>query len=174
MQFFLVLGVPTFGEGGSTWLGQNPKFFQKVHLRAPLRREGKRETDTRREGKRETDIKREGKKRNRHKKGRKKERKKECQSGMISLVCLCLAVAWEAAKTILDCHFQNLAVVVIYHLPSWSRLSNEGVCVDNKVDRRIRFSSLLLCSRHCSTSSSPKTSNSGGEFKKHSCMYISG
>ena len=98
-------------------LGQNPKFFQKVHLRAPLRREGKRETDTRREGKRETDIKREGKKRNRHKKGRKKERKKECQSGMISLVCLCLAVAWEAAKTILDCHFQNLAVVVIYHLP---------------------------------------------------------
>ena len=37
-NFFLVLGVPTFGEGGATWLGQNPKFFQKVHLRAPLKR----------------------------------------------------------------------------------------------------------------------------------------
>ena len=37
-HFFLVLGVPTFGdgEGGSTWLGQNPKFFQKIDLRAPL------------------------------------------------------------------------------------------------------------------------------------------
>ena len=33
-SFFLVLGVPTFG--GSTWLGQNPKFFQKFHLKAPL------------------------------------------------------------------------------------------------------------------------------------------
>ena len=32
---FLVLGVPTFGEG-STWLGQNPNFFQKFHLKAPL------------------------------------------------------------------------------------------------------------------------------------------
>ena len=35
-QFF-VLGVPTFGEGGgSTWLGQNPKNFQKNDLKAPL------------------------------------------------------------------------------------------------------------------------------------------
>ena len=36
--FFLVLGVPTFDEGGggSTWLGQNPKFFQKFDLKAPL------------------------------------------------------------------------------------------------------------------------------------------
>ena len=29
-HFFLVLGVPTFREGGgSTWLGQNPKFFKR-------------------------------------------------------------------------------------------------------------------------------------------------
>ena len=35
--FFLVLGVPTLGEGGgSTWLGQIPKFFQKLDLKAPL------------------------------------------------------------------------------------------------------------------------------------------
>ena len=35
---FLVLGVPTFDEGGeeSTWLGQNPKFSQKIDLKAPL------------------------------------------------------------------------------------------------------------------------------------------
>ena len=39
-HFFLVLGVPTFGEGGgSTWLGQNPKFFQKVDLKASLIRQ---------------------------------------------------------------------------------------------------------------------------------------
>ena len=37
-HFFLVLGVPTFGEGGSTWLGQNPKFFQKFELKASLLR----------------------------------------------------------------------------------------------------------------------------------------
>ena len=32
------MGVPTFEERGrgSTWLGQNPKFFQKSNLRAPL------------------------------------------------------------------------------------------------------------------------------------------
>ena len=36
-NFFLVLGVPTLGEGGgSTWLGQIPKFFQKLDLKAPL------------------------------------------------------------------------------------------------------------------------------------------
>ena len=37
-SIFLVLGVPTFGEGegGSTWLGQNPNFFQKSDLKAPL------------------------------------------------------------------------------------------------------------------------------------------
>ena len=35
--FFLVLGVPTLGEGGgSTWLGQIPKFFQKFDLKASL------------------------------------------------------------------------------------------------------------------------------------------
>ena len=35
--FFLVLGVPTLGEGGgSTWLGQIPKFFQKCDLKASL------------------------------------------------------------------------------------------------------------------------------------------
>ena len=35
--FFLVLGVPTFGEGGgSPWLGQIPKFFQKLDLKASL------------------------------------------------------------------------------------------------------------------------------------------
>ena len=33
--FFLVLGVPTLGEG-STWLGQIPKFFQKFDLKASL------------------------------------------------------------------------------------------------------------------------------------------
>ena len=38
--FFLVLGVPTLGEGGgSTWLGQIPKFFQKFDLKAPLSRQ---------------------------------------------------------------------------------------------------------------------------------------
>ena len=37
--FFLVLGVPTLGEGGgSTWLGQIPKFFQKFDLKASLLR----------------------------------------------------------------------------------------------------------------------------------------
>ena len=40
--FFLVLGVPIFGEGrgggrGSTWLGQNANFFQKLDLKASLR-----------------------------------------------------------------------------------------------------------------------------------------
>ena len=35
-HFFLVLGVPTFDEGGSTWLEQNPKFFEKLDLKAPL------------------------------------------------------------------------------------------------------------------------------------------
>ena len=36
--FFLVLGLPTFGERrGSTWLGQNPKFFQKSRMKAPLK-----------------------------------------------------------------------------------------------------------------------------------------
>ena len=35
--FFLVLGVPTLG-GGLTWLGQIPKFFQKLDLKAPLTR----------------------------------------------------------------------------------------------------------------------------------------
>ena len=41
--FFLVLGVPTLGEGegGSTWLGQIPKFFQKLDLKAPLIKPGK-------------------------------------------------------------------------------------------------------------------------------------
>ena len=37
INFFLVLGVPTFGEGGGAWLGKNPKFFQKIHLKDPLR-----------------------------------------------------------------------------------------------------------------------------------------
>ena len=34
--FFLVLGVPTYGEGGSTWLGQKTKFFDRFNLKAPL------------------------------------------------------------------------------------------------------------------------------------------
>ena len=36
--FFLVLGVPTYGEGGggSTWLGQKTKFFDRFNLRSPL------------------------------------------------------------------------------------------------------------------------------------------
>ena len=34
--FFLVVGVPTFGEGSSR-LGQNPKFAQKIFWTAPLR-----------------------------------------------------------------------------------------------------------------------------------------
>ena len=39
--FFLVLGVPTYGEGGgSTWLGQKTKFFQWFYLRAPLKMNG--------------------------------------------------------------------------------------------------------------------------------------
>ena len=34
--FFLVLGVPNYDKGGgSTWLGQNPKFFEKFDLKAP-------------------------------------------------------------------------------------------------------------------------------------------
>ena len=36
-KIFLVLGVPNFGEGGSTWLDQIPKFFQKLDLKASLR-----------------------------------------------------------------------------------------------------------------------------------------
>ena len=37
-SFFLVLGVPTLGEGGgSTWLGQIPNFFQKIDLKASLK-----------------------------------------------------------------------------------------------------------------------------------------
>ena len=38
-NFFLVLGVPNLGEGGggSTRLGQIPKFFQKFDLKASLR-----------------------------------------------------------------------------------------------------------------------------------------
>ena len=36
-QFFLVLGVLNYDEGGgSTCLGQNPKFFEKLDLKAPL------------------------------------------------------------------------------------------------------------------------------------------
>ena len=36
-NFVFVFGVPNFGEGGgSTWLGQIPKFFQKFDLKAPL------------------------------------------------------------------------------------------------------------------------------------------
>ena len=36
--FFFSFGRPNFGGGGgSTWLGQIPKFFQKFDLKAPLR-----------------------------------------------------------------------------------------------------------------------------------------
>ena len=36
-QFFLVLGVPNFDEGGgANWVGQNPNIFEKFDLKASL------------------------------------------------------------------------------------------------------------------------------------------